>query len=164
MNRWRRMTAEDIAAAKAIADRVHGDHPEDEAVFADRLQLHPDGCRILEADGGIVAYILSHPWRAHTPPALNTVLGCLPDAPDTYYIHDIALLPQVRGTGAAASVVEAVAEDARTLGLATMSLVAVNGSAGFWRSRGFRQIDDPELAETLAGYGGGAVFMVRDVR
>ena len=163
MSRWRAMTKDDLAAAKAVADRVHTEHPEDEAVFADRLQIHPEGCRVMEADGAIAAYILSHPWRAFSPPSLNSVLGCLPEAPDTYYIHDIALLPQLRGTGAAVEMVEAVAKHAADIGLRTISLVAVNGSAGFWRSRGFRQIEDPAMAETLASYGGG-VFMIRDAR
>lgn len=163
MSRWRSMTQNDIAAAKAVADEVHTDNPEDEAVFADRLMLHPEGCRVMEADGTVSAYILSHPWQAFAPPPLNTVLGCLPETPDTYYIHDIALLPALRGTGAAVAVVEDLAKHAADLGLTSMSLVAVNGSVGFWRSRGFRQIEEPSLAETLATYGGGA-FMMRDVR
>lgn len=163
MSGWRPMTKADLAAAKAIADRVHTDHPEDEAVFADRLRIHPEGCLVAEADGGLAAYLLSHPWRAFSPPALNTVLGTLPEAPDTYYIHDIALLPAMRGTGAAAAVVEDMAQHAKTLGLPTMSLVAVGNSAGFWRSRGFRQFEEPAFAGTIASYGGGA-FMIRDVR
>ncbi|MFN4091042.1 MAG: GNAT family N-acetyltransferase, partial [Alphaproteobacteria bacterium] len=118
---WRPMTVDDIPAAKAVADAVHTNQPERTEVFADRLRLQPAGCRVLEAGGSLAAYILSHPWRLGAPPALDTVLERLPEAPDTYYIHDIALLPAARGTGAAAAVVEDIAEAAQAAGFSSLS-------------------------------------------
>jgi hypothetical protein len=44
-----------------------------------------------------------------------------------------------------------------------MSLVAVNGSAGFWRRQGFAEARVPALADKLASYGADAHFMVRDL-
>ena len=46
------------------------------------------------------------PWKSFDIPALNTVLPALPDWPDNYYIHDIALLDAARGSGAASKIVQ----------------------------------------------------------
>ncbi|NEW95116.1 GNAT family N-acetyltransferase, partial [Rhodopseudomonas sp. BR0M22] len=43
---WRGMTPADLPAVDAIAAVVHAAYPEDAAVFAERLALHPDGCLV----------------------------------------------------------------------------------------------------------------------
>lgn len=160
---WRAMVPGDLPAVLAIADAVHPDFPEDPAVFAERLALYPAGCRVLDRGGGILAYVLSHPWAAASCPPLNRLLGALPDPAASYYIHDLALLPVARGSGAAPAIVTTLADHAAGLGLAAMSLVAVNGSAGFWRRQGFAEADIPALAAKLASYGPEARFMRRDL-
>jgi GNAT superfamily N-acetyltransferase len=155
------MTPSDLPRVGAIAAAVHAAYPEDAAVFAERLRLYPAGCRVLEADGPVRGYVLSHPWRSGAPPALNSLLGALPKSPDTYYLHDLALLPEARGFGAGSAVVAALAEQARTKRLSTLSLVAVHGSAAFWRRHGFAAVEDAALAEKLRSYGADARFMVR---
>jgi N-acetylglutamate synthase-like GNAT family acetyltransferase len=92
----------------------------------------------------------------------------LPDQPETYYIHDIALLPELHGTGAAALAVALLLARAGKEKLATASLVAVNDSAGFWERHGFRKVTsgkivDATLVRKLRGYGGAATFMVRQL-
>jgi GNAT superfamily N-acetyltransferase len=161
--RWRAMTPGDLPAVLAIADRVHPDFPEDAAIFAERLALHHGGCRVLEQDGILAAYVLSHPWAAESCPPLNRLLGALPEPAGCFYIHDLALMPAARGSGAAPAIVAALADHAASLGLAAMSLVAVNGSAGFWRRQGFAEAEVPALADKLASYGPDARFMVRDL-
>lgn len=105
--RWRAMAAADLAAAERIAARVHPDYPEDAAVFAERLSLFPEGCLVLVSPSGeLGGYVIAHPWRLGQPPALNSLLGALPAAADTLYIHDIALLPERRGGGAAGRALE----------------------------------------------------------
>ena len=42
-----------------------------------------------------------------------------------------------------------------------MSLVAVNGSRGFWEKHGFAVKDEPSLAAKLASYEPTAVLMVK---
>jgi hypothetical protein len=42
-----------------------------------------------------------------------------------------------------------------------MSLVAVNGSQGFWAKHGFEAVDLPELYGKLLSYEQGARYMVR---
>src|SRR5690606_38203141 len=118
---WRAMTAYDLPAVARIAARVHPDFPESEPVLAERQQLYHHGCYLLEIGDRPVGYVLSHPWRQDSLPALDTLLGALPDAPSTYYLHDLALLPVARRIGAAGRIVAALTRHAEALGLPQMS-------------------------------------------
>ncbi|MDU3046646.1 GNAT family N-acetyltransferase, partial [Bradyrhizobium sp.] len=112
---WRAMTVDDLASVDVIAARVHPSYPEDHAVFAERLRLHATGCRVLMTGGEIAGYVISHPWHLGEPPALNALLGGLPEAAATYYVHDLALLPDARGSGAASWIVAQLVRQARDL-------------------------------------------------
>lgn len=158
---WRQMTTADLPSVCAIADRIHLAYPEDDAVFAERFRLYPAGCATLESDGKAMAYAVTHPWHYAEPPALNVMLGTLPDPPTTYYIHDIALLPETRGTGAGSAIVEAVIAHAASTGVSNVSLVAVNKSVPFWSRFGFAVTEEPKLAAKLLTYDADARFMVR---
>ncbi len=158
--RWRRMRAADLVGVERVADAVHPDHPEDAAVLAERLQLHPAGCLVLDGEQGIRGYAVAHPWRFGRPPPLNTPLGGLPARPDTFYIHDLALLPDARGDGAGASAVDLLARQAAAEGFTNISLVAVGGSQRFWRRNGFKVVEREETRAALASYGR-ADFMER---
>lgn len=160
---WRTMTVSDLDAVVAVAAEVHPDFPEEAAIFAERLKLFVDGCRVLDMGSGIAAYLLSHPWRELEPPPLNAPLGALPPIPGTFYIHDLALLPQARGTGAAALAVADAIRLAQGLRLPNLSLVAVNASVGFWGKQGFSVVADPRLGAKLSSYGSDARFMMRPV-
>jgi GNAT superfamily N-acetyltransferase len=155
------MTPADLPAMFAIADVVHPNYPEDPEVFAERLALYPDGCLVLMREGRAVGYIVSHPWTYAQPPALNSLLGALPVSPTTYYIHDIALLPKVRGTGGANAVVTRLIAQAGILGVGNISLVAVNDSVAFWTRHGFHIVPDAALDRKLRSYDAQARFMVR---
>jgi ribosomal protein S18 acetylase RimI-like enzyme len=161
---WRNMSAADLPAIMAAAAEVHPDYPEGEAVFAERLALHPAGCLVLAGGKGIGGYVLSHPWRFGQVPALDSLLGALPEDADIYYIHDLALLPVARGSGAASACVHRLAAHARASGFARMALVAVGNSAGFWRRQGFREAHDEALARKLASYDDAARYLVRDLK
>lgn len=161
---WRNMSAADLPAIMAAAAEVHPDYPEGEAVFAERLALHPAGCLVLAGGEGLGGYVLSHPWRLGQVPALDSLLGALPDDADAYYIHDLALLPGARGGGAASACVHRLAAHARASGFARMALVAVGNSAGFWRRQGFREAHDEALARKLASYDDAARYLVRDLK
>ena len=128
------MRPADIAAVLTVAARVHPDFPEDAAVFEERLRLFPQGCFVYDRAGELLAYVVSHPWRAGDPPALNTQLDALPGKPATYYLHDIALLPALRGTGAASRMVTRLAGLAVAEKLPTLSLVAVPSPMPRWRT------------------------------
>ncbi|XKH35702.1 GNAT family N-acetyltransferase [Azospirillum doebereinerae] len=93
------MTKADLDAVLAVADVVHPDYPEDRAVFAERLALFPEGCRLAERDGRVLGYGVMHPGLLGVPPPLDAPLGALPAVADCLYLHDIALLPDTRGLG-----------------------------------------------------------------
>jgi len=158
---WRAMTGYDLDRVFAIANRVHAGFFEAEAVLAERQALYRNGCYMLEVGEQPAGYVLSHPWHSRTLPALNTLLGALPDPADTYYIHDLALLPLSRGIGAAGQIVAALEKHARATGLGSMSLVAVNRSHGFWTRQGFTIAARADLAEKLDSYEPGARLMVK---
>ncbi|MGO4704543.1 GNAT family N-acetyltransferase [Microvirga sp. 2MCAF38] len=160
---WRLMVESDLSGVIRAADMIHAAHPEDASVFVERLRLYPAGCHVLESSEGITGYMISHPWRFAEPPALNSALGELPAVPSTYYIHDIALLPEGQGRGYALTAVERAKAQAQHAGLATISLVAVNNSDMFWKRRGFEEYSSPALAAKLKSYGDDAKFMTRQV-
>ncbi len=155
------MTLADLPDIERIAAAVHPDHPEDRAVFAERLRLFPAGCLILSAHATAQGYAFGHPWVRARPPKLNRLLGQRPDTPDTFYIHDLALLPSVRARGWAGSAIAAFVAQARQAGLPTITLVAVGGSVPFWRHHGFEPVPDPALQRGLSSYGDTACYMVR---
>ena len=155
------MCASDLPAVVRTGNAIHLDHPEDEAVFAERLKLCPEGCHVLQGPAGLAGYIISHPWHANSPPPLNTLLSALPVPPGTWYIHDLALNPSARGTGAAPAIVAHLVARAGAAGLARMDLIAVGASPRLWGRQGFRPATLPE--GKLASYGPGAAFMVLSV-
>jgi len=156
---WRPMRAADLPAVVAIAQTIHTDYPEEEAVFAERLCLYPAGCHVLETSAGIGGYVISHPWIACAPPLLDTMLGALPPQPDTFYIHDLVLRPEARGGGAAGQIVALLAAHAASLGLPGMALIAVGASPSFWERQGFSA--QPLPGPKLTSYGASARYMVR---
>lgn len=156
---WRNARAPDLSAISRVADEIHTQHPEDPEVFTERLRLYPQGCFVCEEAGDLVGYAISHPWVQGSVPALNSRLGRIPEASDTYYVHDIALLSSARGRGLGAEIVRNLKRQAAALGLRTISLVAVNRSAAFWQALGFRVKDVPGLREKLLSYGADAVYM-----
>lgn len=130
------MQADDLAAVAAISDAVHGRYTEPVAVYAERLALYPEGCRVLIQDDA-TGYLVSHPWHRDSPPALGAMLHALPADADSYYLHDLALLPSARGSGAGRAALDLVIAQARTLGLPDITLTAVGGADRFWARHGF---------------------------
>jgi GNAT superfamily N-acetyltransferase len=161
MATWRPLSKADIPSLISIADTIHPGLPEDASVFAERTQLFPSGCLALVEEDKLVGYAISHPIRHNHPPALDSLLGEIPSDADTYYIHDVAVLPKYRGKGYANVGIEkliAVAE-----GYAKSCLVSVYGTEKFWGKFGFKAAElDEAMKEKLKGYGDDAVFLERE--
>lgn len=158
---WRLMAVTDLKAVNEIADIVHLDYPEDPSVFEERQRLFPAGCLTLLKDDEIAGYIISHPWVFSRPPKLNQALEELPSDPDTYYIHDIALLEGARGSKAASRIIEYIEDIARSCGLFQISLISVGGALDFWKSKGFCEVVEGNV--DTGSYVGSPAFMRRHI-
>lgn len=158
---WRAMTDYDLAAVERIAASVHPGFYETPEVLAERQRLYRNGCYLFEIGEKPVGYVLSHPWRADAPPALNSLLGEIPADATTYYLHDLAILPVARRIGAASQIVGALIKHATAMGFPTMSLIAVNGSQTFWERHGFAVAETPDLRAKLESYEPEARLMVK---
>ncbi|KAK5657195.1 hypothetical protein OQA88_3253 [Cercophora sp. LCS_1] len=161
MATWRRMTLNDIPGLLRVADAVHPSLPETASVFTERVQLFPSGCLILAAGNKIYGYAISHPIRKDQPPELDSLLVEIPADADQYYIHDVAILPELRGQGHAAKGIRMLFEVSSQF--PTTCIVSVYGTGPFWQRFGFEAgLVDGVLSEKLRNYGGDAVYMTRD--
>ncbi|MFC5991093.1 GNAT family N-acetyltransferase [Limoniibacter endophyticus] len=148
----------------AVSDIAFPDYPEARHYFEERQRLSPDTCFVNSDDGGFVkAYLVSYPWKWRNIPALNTPLGELPQKPECIYIHDLALHPDLRGSGATRQVVTMLKEAALSRRLPRIALMAVNGSVPFWEKHGFVVQDDETLVSQTAKYGADARYMSLDI-
>lgn len=160
---WRPAHTSDLPAICAIAARIHPALPERPEVFAEKMRLYPDGCRVLVAGDDIAGYGLAHPWKRHQIPPLDRFLERLPEDADCLYVHDIAVLPDRRG-GVARAYMTGIAELARASHIATLALVSVYATRPLWERLGFRSVPaDAALHAKLASYGEGATYMLRDL-
>ncbi|GLQ38140.1 N-acetyltransferase GCN5 [Rhizobium albus] len=158
---WRRAVPDDVPHIAEISSIALAGYPEEPAIFHELLALAPDGCFVMEMDGVIVGYLVGHPWMKGRPPALNQTIGTLPESPDCWYLHDLSLLEEARGFGAAREAVRLAAEAARAAGLDDVALVAVNGAGGFWRAQGFEPMEPEAGPDGIASYGDDAIYMER---
>ncbi len=160
---WRPARLDDIDVIHDIQSVVHADHCEAYDVLLERLRLCPRGCFVLEHGNAISGYVLSHPWIRRSPPPIDTLLGAVPHTADVWYLHDLALMPETRGSGAGSSVSALLAAQARRAGYDAATLISINGSQGFWERQGFSVHAEPGLADKLATYGGQAVYMEKNL-
>lgn len=160
---WRQAKIEDAEGIAALSRYLLPDHPEEAAVFAERMALCPEGCHVLAGERGIMGYVISHPWRRRVIPPLNASLGTLPEQADCWYIHDLGLGEAARGAGAGSRIVGQLAEIARSFRISVLALVAVSGAAPYWERRGFRPLLTAASSPDLAQYGVDAAYMERVV-
>lgn len=160
MSGWRPMSKSDLPWVNAIAAQVHPDYPESPLVFANRLELCPDGCWMAEDSALMpVGYAISHPGIVGHPPDLNTILPHLPPQADCLYLHDVALLDRARGKGLGKSIIPILDQVAARQGFTLLALTSVSGSHVFWSHYGFA----PQPSHHLDSYGQ-ALYMTRSVR
>ena len=159
---WRQMCGKDIEGVIAVAEQAFPNHPEDAAVFKERLELFPAGCFVLaDPSGGILGYCISYPWELGSIPALNSSLGTIPKNAATLFLHDLALHRAARGLGHTKEILNQLDENVAQQDKGTIALVSVNSSVPFWESNGFVVQENSELAEKLASYGEDARYMVK---
>ncbi|KAK8044224.1 hypothetical protein PG993_004248 [Apiospora rasikravindrae] len=171
---WQPLTPDDIEAVVRIANVIHSELPEGQHVFAERINLFPEGClALVKQDGGgeggsreLCGYAISHPIRRRQPPALDAVLGRIPPDASQYYIHDFCILPEFRGRGLAGQGIRkllSAADDTQRFPDGAC-LVSVYGTVPFWARYGFVAPEpaiDAALAEKVRGYGEDARYLER---
>ena len=141
---------------------------ESAGFFLNRLALAPDYCWVARTDGpsargDLLGYLVSYPWDAGLPPALDVPLTALPAGADHWFLHDCAVVPAAQGLGVGQALVRAAAGRAMSDGLARASLVSLASATGYWRRHGYAPVaaDGAGLAEKLAGYDRDASYMSR---
>ena len=149
----------DLDAVERIGNAIHVSLQERPEVFANKLELFPQGCFVLARNGAIAGYGVAHPWALGSVPALDTLMAALPPSPDCLYIHDVVVLPTARGQGAAGVLVDLYEAVARQHELPSLALVSVYGTYVFWERFGFQTTADPALARKLQSYGETARYM-----
>jgi ribosomal protein S18 acetylase RimI-like enzyme len=148
------MLASDLKDVNCIAGFVWGkEFFETPEVFEEKLTLFPEGCFIYETDS-VQGYAFSHPWFKMRPPNLNGFLGTFLGA-DVYHIHDISLLPTIRGQGIVKQLMPQLEKISQRYN--GTSLVGVNNTATLWNRYNFIAI--PEVDVT--GYCDTAVYMLK---
>lgn len=155
----------DLPAVLEVQRQVYGDaFQEDAAVFEAKLRLAPDAAWLAERDGRVVGYLFSHPWAGRIPPALHMPLAALPANDDCAYLHDLAVIPEGRGSGVAQELIDRFNRWACAREFGRSMLVAVGEAGRFWARLGFeRASGGAASSEILSAYGPGAACMERYV-
>jgi len=156
MLRARAMRVADLDAAFDLQCKAHShDYHEPRAALASRFKQGPASCFVAELGTGLAAYVFAHPWQGPAP-VLHRPLPVI-DKPDHLFLHDLAVAPDARGTGAGRVLVDAVMEAARVQGLAEVRLVAIAGADDFWLRQGWK----PLAGALDRSYGVGSRLMTR---
>lgn len=138
-----------------------GDIPESRDSLSAKLAASPASCFVAVDSDDVVAYLIALPWVSRVPPSLNAPDCELPVDPDCVYLHDLSVLPSIRGRGIASLLIEHFFVYCRQSVMGKASLVAVQNSADFWRGFGFNSVElDVVLTQKLATYGHDAEFLM----
>ena len=162
MASWRNLSPKDIKSLALVAEKVHPSLPEKDEVFAERVKLFPDGCLGLVEAGSdeLCGYAISHPIKHRQPPSLNKLLGNIASDADQYYIHDLAILPKLRGRDLARDCIDKLLDIAKRY--RTTCLISVYGTEQFWGHFGFVPVKvDDVLEKKLLEYGDDAKYLER---
>jgi GNAT superfamily N-acetyltransferase len=161
---WRLASVNDIDAIAGLAEIIHPALPERPDVFVEKLSLFAPGCYVLVWHEEVVGYGLSHPWNLNCIPPLDSFLKGIPGDADCLYVHDVAILPDVRGHGSAERYVELIEECSRKIGVDFLVLVSVYSTQRLWAQCGFEVANSSEFDVKLRSYGPTAKYMIRNLK
>lgn len=129
-----------------------------------KLAASQSTCFVADDRGDTLGYLIALPWECANPPSLDAQSCRLPGNPDCLYLHDLAVVPCARRSGAARGLVEAFFARLADLSLTRACLIAVQGSSTYWVRHGFQVVHPtPALADKLARYGEDVCYMTRVV-
>jgi len=155
------MSEDDLPAVVRIQASCYAEPLcESAASFLAKLRASPATCLVAVVEGRVAGYLFSLPAEFAGPPSLNAEACRLPEVADGLYLHDMAVAPLARGTGAGQALVEMFFARLQSLRLARAFLTAVQGAGPYWARYGFRTaLPSAPLQAKLASYGEGAQYM-----
>ncbi|MBV8912616.1 MAG: GNAT family N-acetyltransferase [Acetobacteraceae bacterium] len=157
---WREARRSDLRVMEGIADVVHRGLRQRKVLFARKLALFPDGCFLLDIDGSVVGYAISHPWHVDKVPPADGPGRMLPADADCLFVYDVAILHRARGRAGTRLLLDCLAKVAQEQRLHAIALVANSHAVRLWENLGFRVVAaDTRFTEGLASYGRGARYM-----
>lgn len=160
----RRLGGEDLPGLLAVQRACYGEgFLESADVFARRLASTVNCSLVAGAPGAVQAYLAAYRSVRGKVTPLHGDFEVPAGAPDTLYLHDMAVHPACAGQGLAGALLQAAWNEARAAGLRHTALVSVQGSRAYWERQGYavREPASAEARERLAGYGAQAVYMER---
>lgn len=134
--------------------------PESLESFVAKLMAAPASCFIAAIERRTVGYLVAVPSAFGHPPPLDQAHCRLPLRPDCLHLHDLAVAPAARATGAGRLLVDAFFAHLRESELPRASLIAIQDSAPYWQRRGFNPVPLAGSLQTkLASYGQNVQYM-----
>jgi N-acetylglutamate synthase-like GNAT family acetyltransferase len=136
-------------------------HESSEAFLA-KLRVFPSGCKMVDAAGENVAFLISHPWTYENPPKLNAEAFALPSRPDVFFVHSVTVMRAYQKCGIGSALAKAAIAIGQSYGFSHLTLISVQDSISFWQKVGFNQAESlpPSIRQALNGYGDSATYMV----
>ena len=153
----------------AVQRACYGDSlVEGAEVFARRLASPANCSLVVEVEGQVGAYLAAyHSVQGNVTPLQGDFEPvAAPRMPDTLYLHDMAVLPQLAGRGLALALLAPLHAQALARGLQHAALVSVQGSQAYWERQGYavQPLKHATQRARLAGYGAGAMYMAQRLR
>lgn len=159
------MTLQDLEHVSEVQKKTFTrDLCETNEVFENRFETFGQYFHVAKSGQTLIGYMVAFPWKSGETPVNNQNFPETLPTPDCFYIHDITLLPEARGTGLARAMIEKACETGRSLGFVTISLVAVSQSGNYWDKNGFQEnleISLDKKNKIIANYGEGSRLMLR---
>lgn len=153
------MREDDLPAVLAVqADCYPAPLQEPADVVLARLRAAPQTVLVAFDDAGVCGYLFAYPSLLGKVTPLGGVFVPAP-APDTLYLHDLAVARRALGQGVGRALVARMLAIGRGQGLAHSALVSVQDSLRFWEGCGYRETAC--AADDLATYPDTTMYMVR---
>lgn len=124
---------------------------ESDECLLSKINAFPQGCLVVEDTTKIIGYVFSHPWKSDILVELNNQIK-IPERPDCYYIHDIAVDFNYRQMGIGKLLLGKVLIIAKECSLDKIKLVSVLNSYGFWSRLGFSDVEEVEYGDRQKGH------------
>ncbi len=129
---------------------------EELSVLKNKQEYSPSTCLVsVSKVNELQGYLLAHPWFGKEPPKLFNALPMIAK-PDCLYLHDMAVSSKFRGIGLGTKLVEHLFSIVKSQQVNNITLVAVQGSCGFWADNGFTAVTGIKVDSS---YGTDAVLM-----